>query len=201
MPSFSGGAPRPDQLRAADSDRELIVTVLRDSTADGRLTMREFEERTELAFRARTLGELNRLVADLLPPESQPLRTDTRPAMAFFRSERKEGRWIVPPHYSATAICANVTLDLREAVLQTDHIRVQVTILGGSLTLLVPKGVRVIMPASAVLGSKKSNVKTGDAGDAPTIEIAGFIAMGSIHAKTPKTPRPPGGWRLRRLLR
>ncbi|SDG89445.1 protein of unknown function [Sinosporangium album] len=201
-PSYAGGTPRPDQLRAADSDRERIVAVLSDAAADGRLTPDELEERATLAYSARTLGELSGLTADLLPPEEQPLRTDTRPVLAFFRTERKEGRWVVPPHYSATALCANVTLDLRDAVLQTGHIRLQATVVGGTLTLLVPQGVKVLMPASSFLGSKKSQVAGDARPDAPTIEITGFVSMGTIIAKTPKPPKQPrlGGLLRRRSL-
>jgi Domain of unknown function (DUF1707) len=52
-------------LRASDRDREEVVERLRAATAEGRLLVGELEERLEVAFHARTNGELDVLVADL----------------------------------------------------------------------------------------------------------------------------------------
>src|SRR3954470_23443662 len=55
----------PDETRAADADRDAAVDALRDHAAAGRLESDELDERLETALRARTLGELRALVADL----------------------------------------------------------------------------------------------------------------------------------------
>ncbi|GIH77323.1 DUF1707 SHOCT-like domain-containing protein [Planobispora longispora] len=188
-PAIRGNTPepRPGDLRAGDSDRERVAAVLNDALADGRLTHDEHEERLEQLYRARTLGELTVLTADLLPPEAQPLQTDVRPVAAFFGSDERSGRWVVPTRFTATAVCANVTLDLREALLQSSHVTLQVTVMAGTLTLIVPEGVRIEMPASAVLGGKKNLVPPSP--DGPVIEITGLVSLGSIVAKSPKRPR------------
>jgi uncharacterized protein DUF1707 len=51
--------------RASDADRERIVEQLRQHTADGRLTMEEFDQRMSAAYAARTYGELAELTRDL----------------------------------------------------------------------------------------------------------------------------------------
>ncbi|WP_424536258.1 DUF1707 SHOCT-like domain-containing protein [Sphaerisporangium viridialbum] len=188
--------PAPQELRASDSDRERVVTVLGDALADGRLTQEEHEERVEAVYSARTLGELVSVTADLLPEHLQPLRADGRPVMALFRSEQRAGRWVVPSNYSVTAVGTGVTLDLRDALLQSSHITVQATVVGATLTLIVPEGVRVDIPASAVLGGKKNKVPDFAPPDAPVIEITGMIMMGNVVAKVPKPPRR--GWARRR---
>ncbi|MET8141893.1 DUF1707 domain-containing protein [Sphaerisporangium sp. NPDC005288] len=192
----NAGGPAPQELRASDDDRERVVTVLRDAVADGRLTHDEHEERVEAVFAARTLGELAVLTADLLPEHLQPLRADGRPVMALFRSEQREGRWVVPSHYSVTAVGSGVTLDLCEALLQSSHITVQATVVGATLTLIVPEGVRVVIPASAVVGGKRNQVPETTALDAPVIEVTGVIMMGNVVAKSPRPPRR--GWARRR---
>ncbi|GIH91499.1 DUF1707 domain-containing protein [Planobispora siamensis] len=179
--------PKPADLRAGDTDREQVAVVLNDALADGRLSHDEHEERLERLYGARTLGELTALIADLVPPEEQPLQTDVRPVTAFFGSEKRSGRWVVPTHFTATAICANVTLDLCDALLQSRHVTLQVTVMGGTLTLIVPEGVRIEMPASAFLGGKKNQVPSSP--DGPVIEITGVVSMGNIVAKSPKRPR------------
>lgn len=177
------------ELRASDADRERVVAVLQEAYADGRLTMLEHEERVEHAYRAKTLGELAALTADLLPPEQQPLDIDDRPVTALFRKERREGRWVVPPRYTATAIGTTVTLDLREALLQSHHVTLEVTVVGGTLELIVPEGVQVEMPAKATFGDKKNRVRAVPSPRAPLIEVTGRVMFGSIVAKTPKPPK------------
>lgn len=54
----------PSDLRAADADREAVADILRAQCAAGRLDVSELEERLSAALAARTLGELDRLLAD-----------------------------------------------------------------------------------------------------------------------------------------
>jgi Domain of unknown function (DUF1707)/2TM domain len=61
-----GDQPRAP-LRASDADRERFVEALRQHHVDGRLTVEELEERTEGAYAARTLGDLDALATDLPP--------------------------------------------------------------------------------------------------------------------------------------
>ena len=56
--------PQP-HLRAADSDRAAVATVLGEHMAAGRLTVAEYDERLSRAYAARTYGELDQLTADL----------------------------------------------------------------------------------------------------------------------------------------
>ncbi|HEY1669929.1 MAG TPA: DUF1707 domain-containing protein [Trebonia sp.] len=57
--------PGDPRLRASDADRERTAQLLREHHAVGRLTVEEFNERLEKTFAARTLGELDELLADL----------------------------------------------------------------------------------------------------------------------------------------
>ena len=58
--------PSPDPgLRASDADRERLVDELEQHAIAGRLTTDEFEQRTQQAYEARTMGELDALHRDL----------------------------------------------------------------------------------------------------------------------------------------
>ena len=59
-------------MRAGDADRERTAGRLRDAAVEGRLGSNELEERLEAALGASTLGELERLVADLPVPPPVP---------------------------------------------------------------------------------------------------------------------------------
>jgi hypothetical protein len=52
-------------IRASDADRDRTAAALREHLAAGRLTTEEFEERLDEAYAAKTLGELDGLMADL----------------------------------------------------------------------------------------------------------------------------------------
>jgi len=57
--------PGDPRMRASDADRERTTTLLREHHAQGRLTAEEFDDRLDRAFAAKTLGELDALLADL----------------------------------------------------------------------------------------------------------------------------------------
>ena len=67
------------ELRASDADRERAVGQLREHSLAGRLTVEELDERTAEAFAAKTVAELDALLADL-PREHAPAAPARAPA-------------------------------------------------------------------------------------------------------------------------
>ena len=57
--------PGDPRIRASDADRDRVASLLREHHAAGRLTAEEFHERMDHALEAKTLGELDGLLADL----------------------------------------------------------------------------------------------------------------------------------------
>jgi hypothetical protein len=57
-------APAPS-VRVGDAEREAVVARLQAALNEGRLDLSEFEERSSVAYAARTEGELVPLIADL----------------------------------------------------------------------------------------------------------------------------------------
>jgi hypothetical protein len=53
------------RMRASDADRDRVAELLREHHAEGRLSAEEFSERLDVALHARTVGELDELLADL----------------------------------------------------------------------------------------------------------------------------------------
>ncbi|HLI33144.1 MAG TPA: DUF1707 domain-containing protein [Solirubrobacteraceae bacterium] len=72
-------------LRASDQERERVAGQLREHFAAGRIDAEELSERLEHAYRARTVGELADLIADL--PASKPLPAERRAQIAERRSQ------------------------------------------------------------------------------------------------------------------
>lgn len=76
---------RDPKLRAGDADREATAEVLRSQHAEGRLDTHELQARVDVCYHAKTLGELDQLLADLPRrpataerPAWQPNRLRTR---------------------------------------------------------------------------------------------------------------------------
>lgn len=206
--------PAPRDLRASDFDRDRVVTVLGEAAADGRLTPAEHTERVEHAYRARTLGELAVLTADLVEPSAQPIRLDGRHAVAgVFRRDSRDGRWVVPDSLPVVAILGEVELDLREALLQSSRIVIYATLIFGTIHLIVPDGVSVETSGTAVLTRKitrtvrQAGPRTPGSGadqpgaGQPVIELRTVGVGGTIRVTSPRRPRRLGGLRRGGLLR
>ena len=71
--------PQP-HLRAADTDRAAMATLLGEHMAAGRLTVAEYEDRLGRAYAAKTYAELDELTTDL-PPLQAARPAEPRPAV------------------------------------------------------------------------------------------------------------------------
>jgi len=203
--------PAPRDLRASDSDRDRVITLLSEAAADGRLTTDEHAERVGRAQTARTLGELAVLTTDLVAPAAQPIRLDgRRGAAGVFAKDSRDGRWVVPASLPVVAVFGEVELDLRDAILQDRRIVVFATIVAGTLHLIVPDGVAVETTGTAVL-TRKVNRTFRQPGqgryESPTsamptiIEVRTMAVGGTIRVTSPKKPGWLGGLRRNTPLR
>lgn len=99
-------------MRASDADRDRVASLLREHHAAGRLTAEEFDERLGQTFTAVTVGQLDRLLADLpsidlyrLPDAAltrQP-RQAQRPARRRGRSAGWQAAW--GSWFTVTVLC------------------------------------------------------------------------------------------------
>jgi len=81
--------PGDPRIRASDADRERTATLLREHHAQGRLTPEEFSERVDMTFAAKTIGDLDALLADLPGIDLYRLPAhDIRPAPPGARRNR-----------------------------------------------------------------------------------------------------------------
>jgi Domain of unknown function (DUF1707) len=81
--------PGDPRIRASDADRERTASLLREHHAQGRLTSEEFNDRLDRAFAAKTIGDLDALLADLPGIDLYRLPAhDIRPAPPGARRSR-----------------------------------------------------------------------------------------------------------------
>ncbi len=91
-------------LRASDADRDRVADRLRRAATEGRLLTEELEQRLEAAFRARTYGQLEALIADLPGKRLLP------------RRRRRRVHWI--PAVLAIAIALPIVLAAVAVIVQ-----------------------------------------------------------------------------------
>jgi len=164
-------------LRASDADRDRAVASLREHLAEGRLTLDEFTERIDLAYRARTHAELDDLARDL-PAAAAPApshRKPTRFLFALFGSTECDGRIRVGRHVTCLAGFGNIDLDLRRATLEGDV--VTVTMLGAfsAIHLYVPDGIEVDVHGFSIFGHKRR--RGGDSEPRPGTPLVRVYAI------------------------
>jgi hypothetical protein len=81
-------------LRVGDSDRDAVARTLRDHCAAGRLSIEEFDERVEAAYRATTRADLSAVTSDLPTADTAGLKLRRQrrrifwPGVAPFHEER-----------------------------------------------------------------------------------------------------------------
>ena len=180
----------PRDLRASDADRDRVLALLAEAMSDGRLTPDEHAERVQRACTARTLGELADLTSDLVVASAQPVRLEGGKVVSgVFGPARRDGRWVVPETLTVTAFLGEVELDVTEAILQSRHVQLLTTVIGGRLRLSVPDGVSVVVTAPVVLGRRRGGTPPPASPDTPVIEVKGLILGGEIIVRTPPRPR------------
>ena len=173
--------------------------MLGAAVSDGRLTLDEHAERVGAALSARTLGDLERLTADLASAAQQPVRLDGGKVITgFFGTEVRDGRWVVPRVLTCSAVFGKVVVDFREALLQDRHVILYAHAIGGRMRLIVPAGVEVVMGGTMLAGRcRGATVDSAPSSpDVPVIEVRAFVAAGEVVVRTPPRPRRwLRGWR------
>lgn len=180
--------PQADLIRASDADRERIAGALGEALATGRLTVEEYTERLDTALAARTVGELDPLVADLpaVLARSADVAIRGRAAdpstvtRAVLSKVRRGAQAVVPARSAAEARFGAVVLDLREAVFERPEVTITATSLCGKIEILVPSNARVDDVGTAFCGKRTLPGSAPNGPGGPTIHIDGSSTFGHI---------------------
>lgn len=81
-------------------------------------------------------------------------------------------------------IFGGVRLDLRKAQPAPTGIRMDIGVLLGGVSIVVPEGWRVVFDGDVYLGGWSDETRTTADDDVPTVTITGFVAGGGLNATT-----------------
>ena len=197
--------------------REQTVQALCAHYARDHLTTGELERRFDRAHKARSAAELT-LVLSGLPALHEPsagvaplYRTAPRGGLApgesrylsFFGEVRKTGAWTPTRTILAKAIFGTLVLDLREAELPLEGIDLDLDVIFGECTVILPHGVGAEMDVTATMATATDKAQRASPGG-PVVRIRGQAVFGEVTVRT-ELPQPARleRWRdqLKGLLR
>ena len=206
MPS----SPSPDQrpiLSLAD-EREKVIQQLSEHFANDRLSLDELESRMELAYKAGSVGELQRLTADLpsattVPapvsapaPELPALSPDRERIFAVMSETSRRGSWLVPQRLDLLAVMSDTTIDLTQAALPAGIIDIHVRSIWAAVKIVVPPGLQIVNRMSSVMGSVRGGGQPNESGgqgggwkEGTVIRLTGWALMAEVQTKVRRRER------------
>jgi hypothetical protein len=182
---------RSSPILASDAERERSIAVLRDAVSEGRLTLEEFSERVGLAQVARTDQELADLARDLPgnPAASVAPAAVSEEHRAFASHLIRSGPWSLPARSSWRSIFGTIDLDLRQARLAGAETVLEVYNLFGTVTVIVPDGVEVVVRGGGLFASQKIQApERSPIAGGPRVTIDTRGPGGTLFVRS----RPPG---------
>ena len=198
-----GPPGRPAGQLASDAERDRIVEVLRTAAGDGRLTADELDERLEAALTARTLADLEPVLAGLTRADDAPQAPDLVRIECGSGSASRDRSWAVPRRMEIVVGSGSVRLDFREAVIAAPELRIDATVASGSLVLITRPGI-VVDADDVTVGSGTVRVVPPPATGAAVelrVKVSGRVGSGSVSARPARGGwwRAVWGWMLRKL--
>jgi hypothetical protein len=182
---------QPAPILASDAEREHSITQLRDAVGEGRLTLEEFSDRVGLAQSARTDQDLARLTRDLpaAPTAASPSPAASEQHRAFCSHLTRSGPWSLPSRSSWRSVFGTIDLDLRRARLAGSETALEVYNLFGTVTVIVPQGIEVIVRGGGLFASQKiESPERPPVPGAPRLTIDTRGPGGTLHVRTRPNP-------------
>jgi class 3 adenylate cyclase len=191
---------RPAGPLASHADRDRVAEALRIAAGDGRLTADELDQRLEVALTARTLAELEPLLADLTTAAA-PDVPDLGRIKCGSGSAKRDRSWVVPRRLEVDVASGSVRLDFRQAVIAVPELHIEARIASGSLLLITRPGI-VVDADDLSVNSGSVKVIQSAATDARVelrVKVSGQVGSGWVRARPASSGRWWAFWR--RILR
>ncbi len=188
---------RDKSSRAADTDRIQTAQLLAYAAEQGRLHLKDYEDRLTRAYAATTYEELDQLRADLPGAAVNPRRGGKpNPApstllLALVSGFERRGRWNVPKKLTTFTFCGSGVLDLRYADFTSTEVDIHAVSIMGVQNILLPPEVNVEIRGRGVMGGFDHEVVGHGTPGAPKVKIHGFSLWGGVGIRRKaRRPRP-----------
>src|SRR5262249_22730653 len=134
---------------------------LSDGYAQDMFDIDELERRLDLAHGARSVAELDALLADLAPSTTtalvpvgptaieDPDRAQRKKLRVMLSAVERRGRWSVPQKLDLRVLWGHVELDFRDASLGPGVTTIHVRVFMGNLEIVLPPGLGIDVDVSS----------------------------------------------------
>jgi Domain of unknown function (DUF1707)/Cell wall-active antibiotics response 4TMS YvqF len=178
--------PPASPMLASDAERDDVVLHLREAVGEGRLTLEEFSDRVDLVHASRTHGELEVITRDLPalvgPSVPAPAAQQHRAVCSHLV---RQGPWALPASSSWRSVFGTIDLDLRQARLSGNETTMAIYNLFGTVTVIVPRGVEVVISGGGLFASQKVESPEHAPGPgAPRLLIECHGPGGTLHVRS-----------------
>ncbi len=190
---MADGTPAGElELRVSDRERDAVATRLADERAAGRLTLDELSQRADLAYTAKTKGDLEALVRDLpATPSDEGTRRPRRLVLSLLGGSRQTGRWRIEGRTRAIAILGGCELDLRHAEIPGSEVVLTCVAVLGGISITVPEGVEVDLSGFTIVGGRDlSLAETRRRPGTPLVRVRAFGLLGGVSVSSSRVRGP-----------
>ena len=177
----------PTSPRVSDADRDAVIDLLKERTADGTLTLDEFAERVGGALGALTRADLDAVRADLaeIPTTSAARREPTHTVLSIMAGGGRKGRWRCGNRVVAVAVMGGCHIDFRGAEIDAEEVHVVAVAVMGGIDIVVPEGIEVSLDGLPVMGGKSMHVKdVPTLPGSPRIFVHAYPVMGGVTVRS-----------------
>lgn len=167
--------------------------MLRAAAAEGRIDLPELDERLGRVYAARTYAELEPLTRDIPRAVSDAvarrgggdvdLPRPSRWAVAVMSGFDRRGRWMAPGVLRALAFWGGGRIDLREAQLDANVIRIRAWAIMGGIDIVVPDDAEVSITGLGLMGGFDQRAAGLGSPGGPRIRISGLALWGGVSVR------------------
>jgi hypothetical protein len=191
----------PESLVALRDRRQQVIARLSECFASDVLEMDELERRLDLAHAARTVAELDELVADLSPAATaattalaprapaaidDPNRAERKKLRIVMSHVSRKHRWTVPRKLKLRVLWGNAELDFRDASLAPGVTTIDVGVLMGNVEIILPPSLAIDVDVSSFMASVEERHRVPPDADPslPVLRLTGAVRLGNLEITT-----------------
>ena len=152
---------------------------LREHLVQGRLTLDEFSDRVEIAYRARSVADLDAASSEL-PPARTPRRRRPVVTVGFFAHVVRRGRLRLGRRGTVLACFSDVDLDLRTAEVAGLATDVYVLLGFGNVDVYVPEHIGIDVTGITVFGHRRQWGREEAGPDSPVLRVRVLALFGTV---------------------
>ncbi len=153
---------------------------LREHLVQGRLTLDEFSERVELAYRARSLDDLEAVRSSLSVARTGPVqRRPIRAIVALFAHVVRRGRLKLGRRAVVLAGFSDVDVDLRGAEIAGVATSLNVLLLFANVDVYVPEHVGIDVTGVTIFGHRRQWGREAAGPESPVLRVRVLALFGT----------------------